>query len=78
MTPPESQGDVEPLLTVADVAEVLRLSVRTVRRLIAEKQLRVVRVGRSVRVRPKDLRSFLGASGQEKPQGAEKSHVEDQ
>ena len=72
MTPPESRGGVEPLLTAAEVAKILRLSVRSVRRLIAENELHVVRVGRSVRVRPEDLRSFLDASGQERPGGTEK------
>ena len=73
MTPPESRGGVEPLLTVADVAEVLRLSVRSVRRLVDEKLLQVIRIGRAVRVRPEDLRSFLDGSGQEKPGGAEEN-----
>jgi helix-turn-helix protein len=44
MTPPESRGGVEALLTAADVAKILRLSVRSVRRLIAENQLRVIRI----------------------------------
>jgi excisionase family DNA binding protein len=78
MTPTESRGGVDRLLTVAEVAELLRLSVRSVRRLIAEKQLRVVRVGRSVRVRPEDLKSFLDTSGQERSRDAEKNNVEDQ
>jgi len=72
MTPPKSRGGVERLLTAADVAEILRLSVRTVRRLIDEDKLPIVRIGRRVRVRPEDLRSFLDASGQERPGGAEK------
>jgi excisionase family DNA binding protein len=78
MKPPESRGGVEPLLTAADVARILRLSVRSIRRLIAEDELPVIRVGRSVRVRPEDLRSFLDASGQERPGGAQKSQYEDQ
>jgi excisionase family DNA binding protein len=70
--PAHSQGTEERLLTVADVAEILRLSVRTVRRLIAEDQLPIVRIGRAVRVRGEDLRSFLDTSGQERPGGAAK------
>jgi excisionase family DNA binding protein len=70
MTPPESPGGVERLLTAAEVAGILQLSVRTVRRLIAEEGLRVVRIGRAVRVRGEDLRSFLDTSGQERPGGA--------
>jgi excisionase family DNA binding protein len=62
MMPPESQGSVEPLLTAADVAEILQLSVRTVRRLIAENKLPIVRIGRRVRMRGEDLRSFVDAA----------------
>ena len=68
MKPPPFPSGVAPLLTVAKVAEILQLSVRSVRRLIAEKKLRVVRIGRAVRVRPEDLRSFIeeaARSGQE-------------
>jgi len=73
MTLPALPGGIDPLLTVTEVAEVLRLSVRSVRRLILENKLRVVRIGRAVRVRPEDLRSFLDASGQARPGAAEKS-----
>jgi excisionase family DNA binding protein len=65
MTPPESCGGLDPLLTVSEVAKILRLSVRSVRRLIAENQLRVFRIGRAVRIWPEDLRAFLDASGQD-------------
>jgi len=71
--PAEFRSGVAPLLTVADVAEVLRLSVRSVRRLIADNRLRAVRIGRAVRVRAEDLRSFLAASSQEWPGEAEKT-----
>jgi excisionase family DNA binding protein len=40
------------LLTVTDVAEALQLSTRTVRRMIAKKQIPIIRLGRSVRVHP--------------------------
>ena len=71
MTPPDSRGGVEPLLTIADVAEILRLSVRSIRRLVGEDQLRVIRIGRALRVRREDLRSFLDASGHGRSRGAE-------
>ena len=48
-------GHLLPLLTVIDVAEVLRVSTRTVRRLIKSGALPSVTVGRSIRVRPEDL-----------------------
>ena len=67
MTPPESRGGLDPLLTVSEVAKILRLSVRSVRRLIAENQLWVIRVGRAVRVRPEDVRAFIDSRGQERP-----------
>jgi excisionase family DNA binding protein len=66
--PAHLQGAEESLLTVTDVAGILRLSVRTVRRLIAEDELPIVRIGRAVRVRREDLRSFIdkaARSGQE-------------
>ena len=50
MKPLPLPSGLAPLLTVAEVAEILQLSVRSVRRLIAEKKLRVVRIGRAVRV----------------------------
>jgi excisionase family DNA binding protein len=40
------------LLTVAEVAEALHISVRQVRRLIKDGRLAAVRLGRAVRVRP--------------------------
>lgn len=44
-----------PLLTIADVASVLKVSERTVRRLIQAGRLASVSVGRSVRIRAEDL-----------------------
>ncbi|MCZ8101891.1 MAG: helix-turn-helix domain-containing protein [Burkholderiales bacterium] len=46
---------LEPLLTVNEVAEVLKVSTRTVRRMIKSKALASVRFGRSVRVLAEDL-----------------------
>ena len=40
------------LLTVAEAAKILNVSLRTVRRLISDGRLAVVRIGRLVRVRP--------------------------
>jgi excisionase family DNA binding protein len=42
----------EDLLTVRQVAENWRLSERTIRRMIADGRLRVVRLGRSIRIPP--------------------------
>lgn len=50
------------LLTKADVAACLKISKPTVHRLIAAGRLRVVRVGRSVRVSPDDLAAFIDSA----------------
>jgi excisionase family DNA binding protein len=56
---PAAVGHCEHLLTVPEVAERCRLSVRQMWRHIEENRLRVVRIGRSVRIRPSDLERFL-------------------
>ncbi|MEQ8733399.1 MAG: helix-turn-helix domain-containing protein [Rhodospirillaceae bacterium] len=49
------------LLTLDQVADSLAVSTRTVRRLIDNKDLRSVQVGRQKRVDPKDLDAFVNA-----------------
>ena len=48
-----------PLLTAAEAAVTLNLSVRSVRRLIADKRLPIVRIGRAVRIRPEALAALI-------------------
>ena len=48
-----------PLLTVHEVAELLKVRESTVRTLINDKQLRAVKLGRDWRVAVKDLEAFL-------------------
>lgn len=48
-----------PLLTVAEVAEVLRVSNMTVYRLIKAGDLPALRVGKNYRIREADLATFL-------------------
>ena len=48
-----------PLLTVAEVAEVLRVSNMTVYRLIKAGDLPALRVGKNYRIREADLGTFL-------------------
>ena len=48
-----------PLETVPETAEHLHVSERTVRRLIADGDLPVVRFGGTVRVRPEDREAFV-------------------
>ncbi len=49
------------LLTLAQVAQRLALSRRTVQRLIAAGELRAVRFGRAVRVTERELAAFVAA-----------------
>jgi len=56
-----SRPEVERLLTVAQVAGLLGTSERFPRRLIAERRIKFVRVGRHVRVPESALREFVEA-----------------
>jgi len=47
------------LLTAAEVAEILRISLRSVRRLIKDGKLPIVRIGRLVRIQPEALAAFI-------------------
>jgi excisionase family DNA binding protein len=52
---------VERLLTVAEVAELLGTSERFPRRLIAERRIEFVKIGRHVRIRESALAAFIEA-----------------
>lgn len=54
-------AEVERLLTVAEVAELLGTSDRFPRRLITERRIRYVRVGRHVRIPVSAVREFIDA-----------------
>ncbi len=49
------------LLTLDDVCDRLQVSDATIRRLVRDGELKVVRIGRAVRVRPEDLDDFIEA-----------------
>jgi excisionase family DNA binding protein len=49
----------DKLLTMEDTAERLGTSVRFVRRLIAERRIAYVKLGRHVRIAERDLRNFV-------------------
>ena len=49
----------EPLLTVGEVAHLMRVSNMTVYRLIKSGQLAAIRVGKNYRVRGRDLERYL-------------------
>jgi excisionase family DNA binding protein len=48
------------LLSAEAVGELLSLSVRTVRRMIASGEIPIVRIGRTVRVRRVDIEALIG------------------
>ena len=52
---------LEQLLTVAQVAELLGTTERFPRRLIAERRIRFVRIGRHVRIPQAAVREFIAA-----------------
>lgn len=49
----------EPLLTVGEVAQLMRVSNMTVYRLIKSGQLPAIRVGKNYRLRRKDVERYL-------------------
>jgi excisionase family DNA binding protein len=61
MTTRRGQQASERLLTVAEAAELLSTSPRFPRRLIEERRIRFVRVGRHVRIPESALREFIAA-----------------
>jgi excisionase family DNA binding protein len=56
-----SRTELERLLTVAEVAELLCTSERFPRRLIAERRIRFVKLGRHVRIPEPAVREFIDA-----------------
>jgi excisionase family DNA binding protein len=55
---PQSYLD-EPLLTVGEVAGIMRVSNMTVYRLIKSGQLAAIRVGKNYRIRRSDINRYL-------------------
>ena len=49
------------LLTLNDVADRLQVSRRTVERLVAAGRIRIVRVGRLIRVTERELEAYVAA-----------------
>jgi excisionase family DNA binding protein len=58
----ERTPELDTLLSVEQAAERLGTSVRFVRRLIAERRIAYVKVGRHVRLDPTDVEAFIAAS----------------
>ena len=67
--PRSTAVQVERLLTVAEVAELLGTTERFPRRLIAERRIRFVRIGRHVRIPESALRELITA-GLVQPMGS--------
>jgi len=61
MSNPSPETASAPLLTLADVAERLQCSTKTVKRRIEAGDLPVIRDGRMVRVHPDDLERYIRA-----------------
>ena len=61
-TPPQltTASRLPRLLAVGEVAELLQVSSKTVRRWIERQELRTHRLGRQLRVSEEDLAAFLG------------------
>jgi excisionase family DNA binding protein len=53
------RGSMSPLMTVGEAATVLRVSTRTIRRLIRRGELCGVTIGRSIRIRPQDIKRII-------------------
>lgn len=51
-----------PLLTLDEAAAILRVSRRTLERLIGAGRIRPVRIGRSVRVTEREIEAFTSAA----------------
>jgi excisionase family DNA binding protein len=55
----KSRPSTVPLHTAAEIAERLNISIRSVRRMIADGRLPIVRIGGSVRIRPETLAALI-------------------
>lgn len=56
---PTAPPVVEPMLTYGDVAEALKVSPSTVKKLCKDGDLKAVNVGRQVRIRARDLQTYI-------------------
>ncbi len=54
-----ARDDGRALRTVAEAAVYLNVHVRTMRRIIASGELRTIRLGNQIRIRPSDLDDYL-------------------
>lgn len=61
---PDSKSSVRPIVlhTVSEAAEILKVSEKTVRRMIDSRELIAYRVGQQLRINDTDLRAYLAAA----------------
>jgi excisionase family DNA binding protein len=57
----KQSAEAEDLLTIEQAADRLNMSVRHVRRLVAERRIVFYRLGRSVRLKPADIAAYIEA-----------------
>lgn len=57
----ETKAQLEPLLTLRDTAALLRVSEKSVRRLVAYQRIPCLRIGRQLRFVPSDLLRWVSA-----------------
>ena len=60
-SPNPTNGTIAPLLTITDVARLLRTSEKTVRRMITARRIPCLRIGRQIRFLPSDVSGWLAA-----------------
>ena len=60
--PNEKNADLEKLLDLEQVAQVLGTCTRIVRRLINKKELPAIRIGKLLRVHPRDLARYIATN----------------
>jgi excisionase family DNA binding protein len=60
MTPPPASSLTATLLSVEQVAEILKLHVRTVRNYVRDGRLKATRIGKQYRIALSDLETFTG------------------
>jgi excisionase family DNA binding protein len=56
---PPNPNSIPSLLNVPEVADRLQVSIRTIRREIAQGRLRVLRIGRLIRITPAALETYM-------------------
>ena len=61
-----AEAQISHFLTMSDVAGQLRISIKTVSRLLKRGDLKGIHIGRSVRIARGDLERFLGANNSTK------------